>query len=142
MAQDINYNKRIEVANTSSGGALQFFSVGKVTNGNLAKTANTKDEQTWDDDGFEKPVRTTRTGVISLELISDPTNQGQAIIEKAWFNNETIQVNFYTNKITGLQKYYGEAIVTSVTDDSGADGGSTTISVTLNIVGPLKKTQL
>ena len=54
MAQDINYNKRIEVANTSSGGALQFFSVGKVTNGNLAKTANTKDEQTWDDDGFEK----------------------------------------------------------------------------------------
>lgn len=83
----------------------------------------------------------TQTSTIDLELLWDPSSEGQSSLSDSITSSEKIDFEIYPNNTTGIDYYSGTGIVTSYSISNASDA-MVTASVSIQVDGTLTEAQV
>lgn len=83
----------------------------------------------------------TQSSTVDVELLWDPSSEGQSSLSDSITSSEKIDFEFYPNNSTGYDYYSGTGIVTSYSISNTSDS-MVTASVSIQVDGTLTESQV
>jgi TP901-1 family phage major tail protein len=111
----------------------------------LVSMSLNRSQETIDTSVLDTTSRTyetgTQTSTIDLELLWDPSSEGQSSLSDSITSSEKIDFEIYPNNTTGIDYYSGTGIVTSYSISNASDA-MVTASVSIQVDGTLTEAQV
>lgn len=111
----------------------------------LVSMSLNRSQETIDTSVLDTTSRTyetgTQTSTIDLELLWDPSAEGQASLSDSITSSEKIDFELYPNNSSGIDYYSGTGIVTSYSISNASDA-MVTASVSIQVDGTLTEAQV